>query len=194
MILHDFCILSVCLSLDVSIFILHHEPKKKQNIIFGNVLLIECDANNKLVLRWYCMTLLCDPDLFVLLLMSSCVIWCLNDTESRLSLLKFIYILSLFQWISAFIWNWLVHQLFPIFMCVCVSQVNRQPCSNNETYQERLERLEGDKESLVLQVSRSSPLDPDSSSRHNRLCSGWESDVTLHSEGKDTLYKLFFCI
>lgn len=31
--------------------------------------------------------------------------------------------------------------------------VNRQPCSNNETYQERLERLEGDKESLVLQVS-----------------------------------------
>ncbi|XP_058254079.1 liprin-beta-2b isoform X3 [Hemibagrus wyckioides] len=33
------------------------------------------------------------------------------------------------------------------------SQVNRQPCSNNETYQERLERLEGDKESLVLQVS-----------------------------------------
>ncbi|XP_053537991.1 liprin-beta-2b isoform X9 [Ictalurus punctatus] len=34
-----------------------------------------------------------------------------------------------------------------------VSWVNRQPCSNNETYQERLERLEGDKESLVLQVS-----------------------------------------
>ncbi|XP_060741259.1 liprin-beta-2b isoform X8 [Tachysurus vachellii] len=31
--------------------------------------------------------------------------------------------------------------------------VNRQPCLNNETYQERLERLEGDKESLVLQVS-----------------------------------------
>ncbi|XP_053362481.1 liprin-beta-2b isoform X5 [Clarias gariepinus] len=31
--------------------------------------------------------------------------------------------------------------------------VNRQPCLNNETYQERLDRLEGDKESLVLQVS-----------------------------------------
>lgn len=31
--------------------------------------------------------------------------------------------------------------------------VNRQPSPNNETYQERLERLEGDKESLVLQVS-----------------------------------------
>ncbi|GAA6108028.1 liprin-beta-2b isoform X4, partial [Tachysurus ichikawai] len=31
------------------------------------------------------------------------------------------------------------------------NQVNRQPCFNNETYQERLERLEGDKESLVLQ-------------------------------------------
>ncbi|XP_053091254.1 liprin-beta-2b isoform X2 [Pangasianodon hypophthalmus] len=34
-----------------------------------------------------------------------------------------------------------------------LKKVNRQPCSNNETYQERLERLEGDKESLVLQVS-----------------------------------------
>ncbi|TSQ92660.1 Liprin-beta-2 [Bagarius yarrelli] len=33
------------------------------------------------------------------------------------------------------------------------SLVNRQSCSNNETYQERLTRLEGDKESLVLQVS-----------------------------------------
>ncbi|XP_076878267.1 LOW QUALITY PROTEIN: liprin-beta-2b [Brachyhypopomus gauderio] len=34
-----------------------------------------------------------------------------------------------------------------------VSAVNLQSPSNNETYQERLERLEGDKESLVLQVS-----------------------------------------
>ncbi|KAF4094331.1 hypothetical protein AMELA_G00012000 [Ameiurus melas] len=48
--------------------------------------------------------------------------------------------------------------------------VNRQPCSNNETYQARLERLEGDKESLVLQVSHSSPIDPGSSSPHNRVC------------------------
>lgn len=31
-------------------------------------------------------------------------------------------------------------------------QVNLQSSSNNETYQERLARLEGDKESLVLQV------------------------------------------
>uniref|UniRef100_A0A671KRR4 PPFIA binding protein 2 n=1 Tax=Sinocyclocheilus anshuiensis TaxID=1608454 RepID=A0A671KRR4_9TELE len=38
--------------------------------------------------------------------------------------------------------------------CTCVSpQVNLQCSSNNETYQERLARLEGDKESLVLQVS-----------------------------------------
>jgi len=36
---------------------------------------------------------------------------------------------------------------------MCVSpQVNLQSSSNNETYQERLARLEGDKESLVLQV------------------------------------------
>lgn len=34
-----------------------------------------------------------------------------------------------------------------------LSQVNHQSSSNNETYQERLARLEGDKESLVLQVS-----------------------------------------
>ncbi|XP_022377560.1 liprin-beta-2 isoform X1 [Enhydra lutris kenyoni] len=33
------------------------------------------------------------------------------------------------------------------------SQVNHQGAANNETYQERLARLEGDKESLILQVS-----------------------------------------
>ncbi|XP_046705906.1 liprin-beta-2b isoform X12 [Silurus meridionalis] len=40
-----------------------------------------------------------------------------------------------------------------LFQWLETGLVNRQPCSNNETYQERLERLEGDKESLVLQVS-----------------------------------------
>ncbi|VCW78686.1 unnamed protein product [Gulo gulo] len=34
-----------------------------------------------------------------------------------------------------------------------LSQVNHQGAANNETYQERLARLEGDKESLILQVS-----------------------------------------
>uniref|UniRef100_A0A3P8WBW0 Liprin-beta-1/2 coiled-coil domain-containing protein n=1 Tax=Cynoglossus semilaevis TaxID=244447 RepID=A0A3P8WBW0_CYNSE len=33
------------------------------------------------------------------------------------------------------------------------NQVNRHPNSNSDSYQERLSRLEGDKESLVLQVS-----------------------------------------
>lgn len=36
-------------------------------------------------------------------------------------------------------------------------QVNHQSSSNNESYQERLARLEGDKESLVLQVSFTPP-------------------------------------
>ncbi|XP_061466475.1 liprin-beta-2 isoform X3 [Rhineura floridana] len=34
-----------------------------------------------------------------------------------------------------------------------LSQVNHHPSASNETYQERLTRLEGDKESLILQVS-----------------------------------------
>uniref|UniRef100_A0A7N6BYM0 SAM domain-containing protein n=1 Tax=Anabas testudineus TaxID=64144 RepID=A0A7N6BYM0_ANATE len=40
-----------------------------------------------------------------------------------------------------------------MFFCVCFVQVNLCSPANNETYQERLLRLEGDKESLVLQVS-----------------------------------------
>lgn len=39
-----------------------------------------------------------------------------------------------------------------LFLCVTI-QVNLCSPTNNETYQERLLRLEGDKESLVLQVS-----------------------------------------
>lgn len=46
---------------------------------------------------------------------------------------------------------------FQPFKCVLCfspfqSQVNHQGAASNETYQERLARLEGDKESLILQV------------------------------------------
>ncbi|XP_040558007.1 liprin-beta-2 isoform X8 [Gallus gallus] len=39
------------------------------------------------------------------------------------------------------------------YIWVLLSQVNHHSSTNNETYQERLARLEGDKESLILQVS-----------------------------------------
>ncbi|XP_059578680.1 liprin-beta-2 isoform X3 [Alligator mississippiensis] len=39
------------------------------------------------------------------------------------------------------------------WMALLQSQVNHHSSANNETYQERLARLEGDKESLILQVS-----------------------------------------
>lgn len=40
------------------------------------------------------------------------------------------------------------------------SQVNHHGAASNETYQERLARLEGDKESLILQVSALLPQLP----------------------------------
>ncbi|XP_023610345.1 liprin-beta-2 isoform X4 [Myotis lucifugus] len=49
------------------------------------------------------------------------------------------------QMLSRFFFKWRWHFI--------LSQVNHHGAANNETYQERLARLEGDKESLILQVS-----------------------------------------
>uniref|UniRef100_A0A665TS22 PPFIA binding protein 2 n=1 Tax=Echeneis naucrates TaxID=173247 RepID=A0A665TS22_ECHNA len=48
---------------------------------------------------------------------------------------------------------WALLTLCDLVLFSCVVQVNLCSPANNETYQERLLRLEGDKESLVLQVS-----------------------------------------
>lgn len=45
-----------------------------------------------------------------------------------------------------------------ITLLTCEPQVNVQGSSNGESYQERLSRLEGDKESLVLQVKHGGNL------------------------------------
>lgn len=48
--------------------------------------------------------------------------------------------------------------LLTVTLTICEPQVDVQSTGNSESYQERLSRLEGDKESLVLQVKHMGDL------------------------------------
>lgn len=61
-----------------------------------------------------------------------------------------------------------------------LSQVNHHSAASNETYQERLARLEGDKESLILQVSS---FWWESCCLQLYSCSKWERSTGIFSVG-----------